>query len=174
MIRFSVASTRGCFGGCSFCAITLHQGRIVQSRSEESDPERSSRTSPKSLASKASSATSAARPPTCTSFAARARTSRASAASSRASIRKRLPASAHRSHAAGRDASQGAQDPGHPKIHDRLGPSLRSFDRGQEIRRNLHEGSHHASRGRAPQSRPRAHGRRSAASDEEARPQEFR
>ncbi|MGK5083880.1 YgiQ family radical SAM protein [Bdellovibrionota bacterium FG-1] len=36
MIRFSVASTRGCFGGCSFCAITLHQGRIVQSRSEKS------------------------------------------------------------------------------------------------------------------------------------------
>jgi len=36
MIRFSVSSTRGCFGGCSFCAITLHQGRIVQSRSEKS------------------------------------------------------------------------------------------------------------------------------------------
>lgn len=36
MIRFSIAATRGCFGGCSFCAITLHQGRIVQSRSEES------------------------------------------------------------------------------------------------------------------------------------------
>ncbi|MEW6055306.1 MAG: YgiQ family radical SAM protein [Bdellovibrionota bacterium] len=36
MIRFSVASTRGCFGGCSFCAITLHQGRIVQSRSQDS------------------------------------------------------------------------------------------------------------------------------------------
>ena len=36
MIRFSVASNRGCFGGCSFCAITLHQGRIVQSRSEKS------------------------------------------------------------------------------------------------------------------------------------------
>lgn len=36
MIRFSVASTRGCYGGCSFCAITLHQGRIVQSRSEPS------------------------------------------------------------------------------------------------------------------------------------------
>lgn len=36
MIRFSVSSTRGCFGGCSFCAITLHQGRIVQSRSEQS------------------------------------------------------------------------------------------------------------------------------------------
>jgi uncharacterized radical SAM protein YgiQ len=36
MIRFSVNSNRGCFGGCSFCAITLHHGRIVQSRSEES------------------------------------------------------------------------------------------------------------------------------------------
>ena len=36
MIRFSVAVNRGCFGGCSFCAITLHQGRIVQSRSEAS------------------------------------------------------------------------------------------------------------------------------------------
>lgn len=36
MIRFSIAVNRGCFGGCSFCAITLHQGRIVQSRSESS------------------------------------------------------------------------------------------------------------------------------------------
>ena len=36
MIRFSVASTRSCYGGCSFCAITLHQGRVVQSRSEGS------------------------------------------------------------------------------------------------------------------------------------------
>lgn len=36
MIRFSINSMRGCFGGCSFCAITLHQGRIVQSRSEQS------------------------------------------------------------------------------------------------------------------------------------------
>jgi uncharacterized radical SAM protein YgiQ len=35
MIRFSVAVNRGCYGGCSFCAITLHQGRIVQSRSKE-------------------------------------------------------------------------------------------------------------------------------------------
>ncbi|OFZ71067.1 MAG: YgiQ family radical SAM protein [Bdellovibrionales bacterium RIFOXYD1_FULL_44_7] len=36
MIRFSVAAHRGCFGGCSFCAISLHQGKIIQSRSEES------------------------------------------------------------------------------------------------------------------------------------------
>ena len=35
-VRFSVTSHRGCFGGCSFCALTHHQGRIVQSRSIES------------------------------------------------------------------------------------------------------------------------------------------
>ena len=35
-VKFSIASSRGCFGGCSFCAIAFHQGRIVQSRSKES------------------------------------------------------------------------------------------------------------------------------------------
>lgn len=35
-VKFSITSHRGCFGGCSFCAITHHQGRIIQSRSEES------------------------------------------------------------------------------------------------------------------------------------------
>ncbi|MRD73814.1 YgiQ family radical SAM protein [Rhodocyclus tenuis] len=36
MIRFSVSIMRGCFGGCTFCSITEHEGRIIQSRSEES------------------------------------------------------------------------------------------------------------------------------------------
>ncbi|MGB5092265.1 MAG: YgiQ family radical SAM protein [Parvibaculum sp.] len=36
MIRFSVTIMRGCFGGCSFCSITEHEGRIIQSRSESS------------------------------------------------------------------------------------------------------------------------------------------
>lgn len=35
-VKFSITSSRGCFGSCSFCALTMHQGRIVQSRSEES------------------------------------------------------------------------------------------------------------------------------------------
>lgn len=35
-IKFSLVHNRGCFGGCSFCALTFHQGRIIQSRSEES------------------------------------------------------------------------------------------------------------------------------------------
>ena len=36
MIRFSISIQRGCFGGCTFCSITEHEGRIIQSRSEES------------------------------------------------------------------------------------------------------------------------------------------
>lgn len=35
-VRFSLVSNRGCFGGCSFCALTFHQGRILQTRSHES------------------------------------------------------------------------------------------------------------------------------------------
>jgi uncharacterized radical SAM protein YgiQ len=36
MIRFSITIQRGCFGGCTFCSITEHEGRIIQNRSEES------------------------------------------------------------------------------------------------------------------------------------------
>jgi len=36
MIKFSISIQRGCFGGCSFCSITEHEGRIIQSRSEDS------------------------------------------------------------------------------------------------------------------------------------------
>ncbi len=36
MIRFSIAIQRGCFGGCTFCSITEHEGRIIQNRSENS------------------------------------------------------------------------------------------------------------------------------------------
>lgn len=35
-IKFSLISNRGCFGGCNFCALTFHQGRIIQARSHES------------------------------------------------------------------------------------------------------------------------------------------
>ena len=36
MIKFSISIQRGCFGGCTFCSITEHEGRIIQSRSEDS------------------------------------------------------------------------------------------------------------------------------------------
>lgn len=35
-VKFSLVSSRGCFGGCSFCALTFHQGRVIQARSHES------------------------------------------------------------------------------------------------------------------------------------------
>ncbi len=35
-VKFSLASTRGCFGACTFCALTYHQGRVIQARSHES------------------------------------------------------------------------------------------------------------------------------------------
>lgn len=35
-VKFSIVSNRGCFGGCSFCSITFHEGRIIQARSHES------------------------------------------------------------------------------------------------------------------------------------------
>ena len=35
-VKFSLVSNRGCFGGCSFCALTFHQGRIIQTRSHQS------------------------------------------------------------------------------------------------------------------------------------------
>lgn len=35
-VKYSLTSNRGCFGGCSFCALTFHQGRIIQTRSHES------------------------------------------------------------------------------------------------------------------------------------------
>ncbi len=35
-VKFSLASNRGCYGGCNFCALTFHQGRIIQTRSHES------------------------------------------------------------------------------------------------------------------------------------------
>lgn len=35
-VQFSIVANRGCYGGCSFCALTYHQGRIIQSRSKDS------------------------------------------------------------------------------------------------------------------------------------------
>jgi uncharacterized radical SAM protein YgiQ len=35
-VKFSIAANRGCFGGCSFCALTVHQGKIIQKRSKQS------------------------------------------------------------------------------------------------------------------------------------------
>jgi hypothetical protein len=80
MIRFSVNIMRGCFGGCTFCSITEHEGRIIQSRSEAPSCARSRRSATRRPASPASSRTSAGRPPTCTGMACKSRRSNQPAA----------------------------------------------------------------------------------------------
>ena len=54
MIKDSVTIMRGCFGGCTFCSITAHQGRIIQSRSQESVLARSASRWPPTRSSRAS------------------------------------------------------------------------------------------------------------------------
>ena len=81
MIRFSVNIMRGCFGGCSFCSITEHEGRIIQSRSEASILREIEEIRDKVPGfTGQSSATSAAPPPTCTAWPARIKRSRRFAA----------------------------------------------------------------------------------------------
>ena len=48
-IKTSITSHRGCFGGCAFCAISMHQGKTIQSRSKASILCRNSRSDPKIL-----------------------------------------------------------------------------------------------------------------------------
>lgn len=95
MIRFSVNIMRGCFGGCTFCSITEHEGRIIQSRSEESIIKEVEAIRDSVKASPAPSPTSAGRRPTCTASAARAPRSNRPAASpaacTRASARTSTP-----------------------------------------------------------------------------------
>ena len=62
----SIQIMRGCFGGCTFCSITAHEGRIIQSRSAGVDPGRDPPHGRATRSSRARSATSAARRPTCT------------------------------------------------------------------------------------------------------------
>ena len=65
-IKDSVTIMRGCFGGCTFCSITAHQGRIIQSRSKESVLTELRALGQSTRSSRGSSPTSAARRPTCT------------------------------------------------------------------------------------------------------------
>jgi uncharacterized radical SAM protein YgiQ len=75
MIKYSINIMRGCFGGCTFCSITEHEGRIIQSRSEESILHEIEEIRDKTRVSPATSPTWAARQPICTACRARTRTS---------------------------------------------------------------------------------------------------
>ena len=66
MIRFSVNIMRGCFGGCTFCSITEHEGRIIQSRSEDHPDPRDRGDARQGRGFTGTSPTWAAPRPTCT------------------------------------------------------------------------------------------------------------
>lgn len=98
MIRFSVNIMRGCFGGCTFCSITEHEGRIIRTARTTRSSARSRRCATRCPASPAWSPTLADRRRTCTASPARARTSSGTAAShpacSPASARTSIPTTA--------------------------------------------------------------------------------
>ena len=81
VIRFSINIMRGCFGGCTFCSITEHEGRIIQSRPKTRSFARSRTCATRCRASPAPSPTWAAPRPTCTAWAAARPRSRPPAAS---------------------------------------------------------------------------------------------
>ena len=73
-VRFSITHNRGCFGGCNFCALAFHQGRMVTSRSHRiGGTRRPSAPDPATPASRATSTTWAAPAPTSATPAARSR-----------------------------------------------------------------------------------------------------
>lgn len=91
MIRFSVNIMRGCFGGCTFCSITEHEGRIIQSRSEDSIIQEIEDIRDKVSGFTGTISTWVAPRPTCTAWAARAPRSRPPAASPAACTRASAP-----------------------------------------------------------------------------------
>jgi radical SAM superfamily enzyme YgiQ (UPF0313 family) len=115
MIRTSVNIMRGCFGGCTFCSITEHEGRIIQSRSEDSIIQEIEEIRDKVRALPAPSPTWAGPRPICTAWAARARRSRR-LPQAQLCLPRHLPEPAHRPRSADQDLPPRAQAPGIKKI----------------------------------------------------------
>jgi radical SAM superfamily enzyme YgiQ (UPF0313 family) len=133
MIRFSVNIMRGCFGGCTFCSITEHEGRIIQNRSEESIIREIEEIRDKVQASPAPSPTSAARPPTCTAWPARAR-DRIRVPQAVLRVPRHLPEPEHRPLVADQLYRSARALPGMKKILIALGPALRPGGRVAGVR----------------------------------------
>ena len=115
MIKTSVNIMRGCFGGCSFCSITEHEGASSRAARKSRSSKRSKRSATRCRALPASSRISAAPPPTCTSCAARApKPSRPVPRLLR--LADHMPAHGHRPYPDHRSLSQGAGCEGIKKI----------------------------------------------------------
>ena len=125
MIKFSVTILRGCFGGCSFCSITEHEGRIIQSRSETSilrEIERIRDVTPGFTGN-----ISDLGGPTANMYRMACKTPRDRGGVPQAVVRvsRHLRQPRHRPRAAGRALPQGARDPGRQADLHRVGRALR-------------------------------------------------
>ena len=164
MIRFSVTIMRGCFGGCTFCSITEHEGRVIQNRSEASvlrEIERGARHGPRvhrrHLRPRRPDRQHV--PPGLQEPGDRGRLPPARPASTR-----HLPQPEHRPRAAHRALPQGARAAGRQEGAGRLGRPLRP---GGDVAR-VRPRAGHPPRRRLPEDRARAHRGRPALEDDEA------
>jgi hypothetical protein len=117
---------RGCFGGCTFCSITEHEGRIIQSRSEASILQRDREIRDKTPGF--TGVVSDLGGPTANMYRLRLQETRRSSRTAAALLRlsHHLPAHRHRPRAAGHQpVPQGARPARHQEDPDRLGPALR-------------------------------------------------
>ena len=169
MIKDSVTIMRGCFGGCTFCSITAHQGRIIQSRSQESvlnevrkmaaDPE-------------FSGVVSDIGGPTANMYEMRVHAARGGGEVQTAVVRPSddLQTARHRPRPAGRADAPRPHGAGHPQG---AGGQRHPHGPGPAVA-GVHARAGGAPRRRPPQGRPGAHRSARAGADEEAGERQLR
>jgi hypothetical protein len=164
MIRYSVNIMRGCFGGCTFCSITEHEGRIIQSRSEPSILREIEliRDTTKNFAGTITDLGG----PTANMYRLACKDKKVEDDLPPPVLRvpDHLLQPGHRPQQADLAVPQGARDPGHQEDPDRFRPALRP---GRAFAR-VREGAGDAPRGRPAEDRAGAHGRGHAVEDDEA------
>ena len=164
MIKFSVNIMRGCFGGCTFCSITEHEGRIIQNRSEGSVLREIERIRDKTPGF--TGVISDVGGPTANMYRMACKDPKIEAACRLPScvFPDHLPEPQHLPRRADPALPQGARGEGREEGDGRLRRALRP--RGDEP--GIRQGAGHPPRRRLPQDRARAHRARAARQDDEA------
>ena len=123
MIRFSINIMRGCFGGCTFCSITEHEGASSRAAPKPPSCARSKRSATARRVSRGISPTLAGRPPTCTGWPARIPRSNIRAGAPVLRLSRYLREPRHRPRTLDRALPQGPRNPGVKRIS--IGSGLR-------------------------------------------------
>ncbi len=164
MIKFSVTIMRGCFGGCTFCSITEHEGRIIQNRSEgsilreiELHPRQDAGLHRRDLGHRRADRQHVP-------DGVQGPEDRGGLPAAVLRVPGDLPEPQHQPRRSHPPLSQGARDQGRQEGDGRLRRALRPRDQEPGIR----QGAGDPSRRRLPEDRPRAHRARAARQDDEA------